>query len=151
MSNLAYDDESEFGAPKGGETAALQELRPVPRISIQAFCVSEGVAKPIERMAADRRMAKTHMKVMMGGVDTALEFYQSAPTPNLIILESASEPRGLLQQHVHARLRHGLAVHGGDVLRWCRQRHQQRDHGEGQGSARGRICQLHGQRTFSSG
>ena len=80
------------------ETAAMQELRPVPRISIQAFCVSDGVAKPIERMAADRRMAKTHMKVMMGGVDTALEFYQTAPTPNLIILESAAEPRGLLQQ-----------------------------------------------------
>jgi pilus assembly protein CpaE len=98
MSNLAYDDELEVTPVRESETAAMQELRPVPRISIQAFCVSDGVAKPIERMAADRRMAKTHMKVMMGGVDTALEFYQSAPTPNLIILESAAEPRGLLQQ-----------------------------------------------------
>ena len=98
MSNLAYDDNAELVPARENETAAMLDLRPVPRVSIQAFCVSEGVAKPIERMAADRRMAKTHMKVMMGGVDTALEFYQTAPTPNLIILESAAEPRGLLQQ-----------------------------------------------------
>ena len=80
------------------KSTAMQNLRPVPRVSIQAFCVSDGVAKPIERMAADRRMAKTHMRVHMGGVDTALEFYQTAPTPNLILLESAAEPRGLIEQ-----------------------------------------------------
>ena len=61
MSNLAYDDESELAPVRDSDVAAMQELRPVPRISIQAFCVSDGVAKPIERMAADRRMAKTHM------------------------------------------------------------------------------------------
>ena len=33
-------------------------------------------------------MAKAHLKVHMGGIATAIEFYQSAPTPNLIILES---------------------------------------------------------------
>src|SRR5690606_886285 len=79
------------------EIAALQELRPVPRISIQAFCETESIASPIERAGEDRRMAKAHLKVHMGGIDTALEFYQSAPTPNLIILESRREPRGLLQ------------------------------------------------------
>jgi pilus assembly protein CpaE len=98
MSNLAYDNEPDLQPSEDNEVSALQGLRPVPRISIQAFCVSDGVAKPIERMAADRRMAKTHMKVLMGGVDTALEFYQTAPTPNLIILESSAEPRGLVQQ-----------------------------------------------------
>ena len=98
MSNLAYDNEPGLQSAEDNEVSALQGLRPVPRISIQAFCVSDGVAKPIERMAADRRMAKTHMKVLMGGVDTALEFYQTAPTPNLIILESSAEPQGLLKQ-----------------------------------------------------
>ena len=98
MSNLAYDNETDREPAVDNEIGAMQNLRPVPRISIQAFCVSDGVAKPIERMAADRRMAKTHMKVHMGGVDTALEFYLTAPTPNLIILESASEPHGLLEQ-----------------------------------------------------
>jgi pilus assembly protein CpaE len=98
MSNLAYEDTAENASMAEPEMAAMNTLRPVPRISIQAFCVSDGVAKPMERMTADRRMAKTHMKVHMGGVETALDFYQSSPTPNLIILESAAEPQGLLQQ-----------------------------------------------------
>jgi pilus assembly protein CpaE len=34
----------------------------------------------------------------MGGVATAIEFYQSAPTPNLIMLESRAEPREMLEQ-----------------------------------------------------
>jgi pilus assembly protein CpaE len=34
----------------------------------------------------------------MGGIPTAVEFYQSAPTPNLIILESRAEPKQLLEQ-----------------------------------------------------
>ena len=79
------------------EIEALQALRPVPRISIQAFCETEGVAQPIERAGEDRRMAKAHLKVHMGGAATAIELYQSAPTPNLIILESRKEPRDMLQ------------------------------------------------------
>ena len=81
----------------------MQALRPVPRISIQAFCETEGVANPIERAGEDRRMAKAHLKVHMGGIATAIEFYQSAPTPNLIILESRREPRELLESLAPAR------------------------------------------------
>lgn len=98
MSNLAYESQSDDLPMAEPEISAMTNLRPIPRISIQAFCVSDGVAKPMERMLADRRMAKTHLKVLMGGVETALDFYQSSPTPNLIILESAAEPKGLLQQ-----------------------------------------------------
>jgi pilus assembly protein CpaE len=98
MSNLAYEDQSSDLPMAEPEMTAMTNLRPVPRISIQAFCVSDGVAKPMERMSTDRRMAKTHIKVHMGGVETALDFYQSSPTPNLIILESAAEPQGLLRQ-----------------------------------------------------
>ena len=83
--------------PAHSDAAAMQALRPVPRISIQAFCETESVANPIERAGDDRRMAKAHLKVHMGGVATAIEFYQSAPTPNLIILESRREPRELLE------------------------------------------------------
>ena len=72
MSNLAYDS-----APEGNETpqqdiVAMSALRPVPRISIQAFCETESIAGPIERAGEDRRMAKAHLKVHMGGVATAL-------------------------------------------------------------------------------
>ena len=96
MSNLAYDAPADLDAVADTEIAALGELRPVPRISIQAFCETESIASPIERAAADRRMAKAHLKVHMGGIATAIEFYQSAQTPNLIIVESREEPKQLI-------------------------------------------------------
>ncbi len=98
MSNLAYDTPTDAGDLSQQDIAAMQALRPVPRISIQAFCETEGVANPIERAGEDRRMAKAHLKAHMGGIATAIEFYQSAPTPNLILLESRSEPKQLLEQ-----------------------------------------------------
>lgn len=96
MNNLAYDTEADESASLS-ETTAMRTLRPVPRISIQAFCETEGVAVPIERAGGDRRMGKTHLKVHMGGLPSALEMYQTSPTPNLIIIESRREPRELLE------------------------------------------------------
>lgn len=96
MSNLALDTENEIVDLEEGDVAALGALRPVPRISVQAFCETESVANPIERAASDRRMTKAHVKVHMGGIPTAIEFYQSAATPNLIMLESREEPRQLI-------------------------------------------------------
>lgn len=95
MSNLAYDTEIEDSRAER-DSAQMYALRPVPRISIQAFCETDGIAIPIERAGEDRRMAKAHLKIHMGGISTATEFYQGAPTPNLIIVESRSEPRKLL-------------------------------------------------------
>lgn len=94
MTNLAYDTQADRNTSQ--DAAAVQAMRPLPRISIQAFCETEAVSGPIERAAADRRMAKTHVKVHMGGIATALEIYASTPTPNLIIIESRHEPRELL-------------------------------------------------------
>jgi len=100
MSNLAYDAASSGHGPgdpaSETEVAAMAELRPVPRISIQAFCETEAVAASIERAGNDRRMAKAHLKLHMGGIATAVEFYQSAQTPNLIIVESREEPKQLI-------------------------------------------------------
>jgi pilus assembly protein CpaE len=97
MGNLAYDADHDTATSEHSDAAAMHALRPVPRISIQAFCETDGIANPIERAADDRRMSKAHLKVHMGGIATAIEFYQSAPTPNLIILESRREPRELLE------------------------------------------------------
>ncbi|PSM16824.1 CpaE family protein [Nitratireductor sp. StC3] len=98
MNNLAYDSEGELDeAVTDGEVAQLNALRPIPRISIQAFCETESVAKPIERAGDDRRMAKAHLTVHMGGLEAALEYYAAAPTPNLIVLESRDEPKEMLE------------------------------------------------------
>lgn len=93
MNNLAYEDS---GLRAEQDPTALNDLRPIPRISIQAFCETEAVASPLERAALDRRMAKAHLKVHMGGIATAIEFYQQAQTPNLIIVESREEPKQLI-------------------------------------------------------
>jgi pilus assembly protein CpaE len=97
MSNLAYEEGPVPASPTDEEVEALNAIRPIPRISVQAFCETEGVSGPIQRAGEDRRMARAHLKVHMGGVETALELYGSAPTPNLIILESRREPRELLE------------------------------------------------------
>jgi pilus assembly protein CpaE len=75
--------------------ASSADVRPVPRISIQAFCESPELAEAVEAAAADRRMARAHVKVHSGGIPAAVEFYQSAATPNLILVES-KQPRDRL-------------------------------------------------------
>ncbi|MCR4283480.1 MAG: CtpF protein, partial [Bauldia sp.] len=89
MTDYAYQDTShpdDGGAPAVPAVGA--EVRPVPRISIQAFCESPDVAAAIEAAAADRRMARAHVKIQTGGIVAAAEFYQGAATPNLIVVES---------------------------------------------------------------
>ncbi|MEP1879580.1 MAG: CtpF protein, partial [Roseibium sp.] len=67
------------------------DIRPIPRISVQGFCLSDNTSRTIEIAAEDRRMAKAHVKVHMGGIPAAVEFYAQAPTPNLIIVEAGNE------------------------------------------------------------
>ena len=64
------------------------EIRPVPRISIQGFCLTDATTRIVEAAAEDRRMAKAHVKVHMGGIPAAIEHYTQAPTPNLVIVET---------------------------------------------------------------
>ncbi|PPD44258.1 MAG: CtpF protein [Methylocystis sp.] len=83
---------------RASHSDVVNQIAPVPRISIQAFCESAEVAEVIESAAADRRMSKAHVKVHMGGVPAAIEAYRTAPTPNLIVLETYSERGTLVDQ-----------------------------------------------------
>jgi pilus assembly protein CpaE len=69
---------------------------PVPRISLQAFCESQEVAQIVQSAITDRRMDKAHVKVHMGGAAAAVEAFRTAPTPNLIVLESTADRSVLL-------------------------------------------------------
>jgi pilus assembly protein CpaE len=62
-----------------------------PRISVQAFCESEQIATAVRSAGDDRRLAKAHLTVKMGGLAAALDTYHNAPTPNVIVLESGGE------------------------------------------------------------
>jgi len=71
---------------------------PVPRVSIQAFCLSQDTARVLEASAEDRRMTKAHMSVRHGGVRAAIEHYSEAPTPNLIVVETNASTNTLLAE-----------------------------------------------------
>ena len=96
MTNLAMTEESL--AEPVVEESSTKDARPIPRISIQAFCDTPEVAGTIEMAASDRRMARAHVKVHTGGLNAAVEFYASAPTPNLIVIESRIPPAELIGQ-----------------------------------------------------
>jgi pilus assembly protein CpaE len=79
------DDAADGASPPPAD----EYIAPVPRISVQAFCESETTFDIAKTASQDRRLAKAHMTVKMGGVEAAVETYHSMPTPNVIILESA--------------------------------------------------------------
>jgi pilus assembly protein CpaE len=93
------------GAPlaelEEGFTAPVASVRarPIPRVSIQALCEHPATAEIIQIAAEDRRLAKAHVSVHMGGVEAAVAHYQQNPTPNLIIIESS-----LPRDHILAEL-----------------------------------------------
>jgi len=72
--------------------------RPIPRISIQAFCENGETAEALQVAAEDRRLAKAHVSIHMGGAEAAVAHYQASPTPNLIVIESALPRGGMLAE-----------------------------------------------------
>ncbi|MGH6735665.1 MAG: AAA family ATPase [Methyloceanibacter sp.] len=91
---------AESDAPGGREhePAAAEEprARPIPRVNIQAFCEDQETAAIIQKASEDRRLAKAHVTVQMGGVEAATAFYRNAQTPNLIIIESLLDRKEML-------------------------------------------------------
>ena len=73
-----------------------EQIAPAPRISIQAFCETVETAAAIQAAGEDRRMAKAHLRIQMGGLAAAVEAYNGAPTPNVIMLESESRGEDIL-------------------------------------------------------
>src|SRR6195256_492376 len=67
-------------------------IAPAPRVSVQAFCETVETAAAVQSAGEDRRLGKAHLKIQMGGMAAAIEAYRTAPTPNVIILET--EGRG---------------------------------------------------------
>ncbi|MGA7807851.1 AAA family ATPase [Bradyrhizobium sp.] len=63
-------------------------IAPVPRVSVQAFCVTAATAAAVKSAGEDRRLSKAHLTTKMGGIEAAIETYGSMPTPNVIVLES---------------------------------------------------------------
>jgi pilus assembly protein CpaE len=83
---IAVQDDQSFDVAQFGDDDG--DHRPVPRISIHAFCETPDTTALLEKAAVDRRLSKTHLTVHMGGLAKAVDHFQSASTPNLIIVET---------------------------------------------------------------
>ncbi|MGO8187917.1 AAA family ATPase [Rhizobium leguminosarum] len=101
MSAIEYEikNPSELrNAEEAVRMADLENMRPLPRISVHAFCESEALQNVMERCANDRRMAKASMRITSGGTAAAANMFTSTPTPNLIIIETKANAANLLSE-----------------------------------------------------
>jgi pilus assembly protein CpaE len=96
MSELRKKIAEASDAPLPPPPSANDYIAAAPRISVQAFCETDTTAAAVRTAGEDRRLGKAHLTVKMGGMAAAVEAYQNAPTPNVILLES-SGGSGLLE------------------------------------------------------
>src|SRR5438034_3105122 len=85
---ISYAQRTSEEQPDVASPAADDHIAPAPRVSIQAFCETVETAAAVQSGGEDRRLGKAHLKIQMGGMAAAIEAYRSAPTPNVIILET---------------------------------------------------------------
>ena len=90
MISYAQQDQGETEA--ASKAAEDMHIAPSPRVSVQAFCETVETAATVQAAGEDRRLGKAHIKIQMGGMPAAIEAYRSAPTPNVIVIET--EGRG---------------------------------------------------------
>src|SRR5512137_2156522 len=87
------------GAPMPAATSdadAGKHIAPAPRISVQAFCETVETAAAVQAAGDDRRLAKAHVKIQMGGITAATEAYHNSPTPNVILIETDARADDIL-------------------------------------------------------
>jgi pilus assembly protein CpaE len=96
MRQASQTAEEEDAAAAAEVVGRDEHIAPAPRVSVQAFCETVETAAAIQAAGEDRRMAKAHLRIQMGGLTAAVEAYQSSPTPNVIMLESESPGEDVL-------------------------------------------------------
>jgi len=88
---ITYERQTEDELPTSPASSdADAHIAPAPRVSVQAFCETVETAAVVQSAGEDRRLAKAHIKIQMGGITAAIEAYRTAPTPNVIVLETES-------------------------------------------------------------
>ncbi|EJN14943.1 Flp pilus assembly protein, ATPase CpaE [Bradyrhizobium sp. YR681] len=85
---ISYARQTQEEQPEASLPPVEEHIAPAPRVSVQAFCETVETAAAVQSAGEDRRLGKAHLKIQMGGMAAAIEAYRSAPTPNVIVLES---------------------------------------------------------------
>lgn len=81
-----------------GEVDGESPDQPIPRITIGAFCERPETGALVHNASNDRRLAKAHVEVELGGLPAAIERFHDASTPNLLIVETGMRGQGLFDQ-----------------------------------------------------
>jgi len=85
---ISYARQNSEEQPDAASPSTEDHIAPAPRVSVQAFCETVETAAAVQSAGEDRRLGKAHLKIQMGGMVAAIEAYRTAPTPNVIILET---------------------------------------------------------------
>ncbi|MBV9564791.1 MAG: AAA family ATPase [Bradyrhizobium sp.] len=85
---ISYARQNSEDEPAVAPPPAEDHIAPAPRVSVQAFCETVETAAAVQSAGEDRRLGKAHLKIQMGGLPAAAEAYRSAPTPNVIVIET---------------------------------------------------------------
>ncbi len=88
---MPTDMMEEEAAREGGEKA-------LPQISIHAFCDRQESASVINSTTRDWRMKRVNMKIYMGGLPSAIEYYRKESTPSLVLIETGMRGPELFSQ-----------------------------------------------------
>ena len=82
--------------PIAATASGADTIAPAPRVSVQAFCETVESAAAVQAAGEDRRLAKAHVKIQMGGIAAATEAYRNSPTPNVILIETDARAADIL-------------------------------------------------------
>jgi pilus assembly protein CpaE len=93
---VAAADDGMMPRMAAGSVVTDEHIAPAPRVSVQAFCETVETASAVQAASEDRRLAKAHIKIQMGGATAAVEAYGSSPTPNVIFIETDQRSEEIL-------------------------------------------------------
>lgn len=73
-----------------------QVVASVPHVNIRAFCEDQRTVQAMQAAASDRRMARAHVEIHMGGIAAAVQLFQQELTPNVVIVETIANRDAVL-------------------------------------------------------
>jgi pilus assembly protein CpaE len=100
-----FNEEEAFSLPEESEPAQTISYaptsdsiadQPIPRIRIRLCYDRTDIAALMEQASQDRRLGKAELEVESGGIDAAIAYCASNPSPNLLILDTTATPTELL-------------------------------------------------------
>lgn len=88
-------DMTEFAAP-AAPALPLPAVAPLPAMALAAFAATPDTRRALATLAASHPMARVHMTLADGGIEAAIAAFETAPSPQIILLEHDGPREALL-------------------------------------------------------